>query len=333
MARILPPFAALRAFEAAARHCSFKLASEELNLSPSAVSHQIRSLEDYLGVCLFHRNGSTLEITELARTYRDEVARALNILESASSRVETARDDASLVINLFPSLASTWLLPRLAQFKAIHDDVNIRIVSSLEPVQFTGSDIDLAIRYGAECPQDAPSAFLFEEEIVPVCSAAYLERFDEPRDPKTLMKGTLIRCASHVNEWSDWFDAARAKHRHRIQPIKTAACGTGPRRNAVGNCVSSRGIEVENRAMALQAARSNLGLAMARTPFADEMIRNGDLVVPVDIRVRTGMNYFLCWPERKARFTNVVNFREWLLSSIGTARKIEPDDLPRRLPA
>ena len=332
MARILPPFAALRAFEAAARHCSFKLASEELNLSPSAVSHQIRSLEDFLGVCLFHRNGSTLEITELARTYRDEVARALNILEAASSRVEMARNDASLVINLFPSLASTWLLPRLAEFKAAHDEVNIRIVSSYEPVQFTGSDVDLAIRYAAESPQDAQSAFLFEEEIVPVCSPAYLEQLAVVRDPKSLLHGTLISCASHMNEWSDWFDVAAAKQGRPVRPAAIAACDTGPRQDA-GNCLSTNGIEVENRAMALEAARGNLGLAMARTPFADEMIANGDLVVPVEIRVKTGMNYFLCWPERKARFSNVVYFRKWLLSSISGACDVRSDVLPRKLPA
>lgn len=330
MARILPPFAALRAFESAARHCSFKLASEELNLSPSAVSHQIRSLEDHLGVCLFHRNGSTLELTDLARSYRDEVAQAMNILEAASSRVEMARDDASLVVNLFPSLVSTWLLPRLAQFKQAHQDINIRIVSSFEPINFTGSDIDLAIRYGAEAPQDAESAFLFDEEIVPVCSPAYRDHLGAPNDLNALLKGTLICCASHTTEWADWFEATGIQLCRPKRKTDSAANHSILRFEDIGGFGPANCLELETRAMALDAARNGLGLAMARTPFADEMIRTGELVTPVDIKIRTGMNYFLCWPERKARFRNVVNFRKWLLASINSPPGHQSQLMPAR---
>jgi LysR family glycine cleavage system transcriptional activator len=331
MARILPPFAALRAFEAAARHCSFKKASRELNLSPSAVSHQIRSLEDHLGVCLFHRSGSTLELTELAQSYRNDVATALNILEAASSRVETERDDAGLVINLFPSLVSTWLLPRLSEFKKAHNGVNIRIVSSFEPVPLTGSDIDLAIRYSAGDPPDAMSASLFEEEIVPVCSPAYLEQIGPIKDPPAMLHGTLIHCASHATEWTDWFEASGTQLARNNGQTDTRAGGRN--RRFIDSCVSASSIQLESRAMALEAARNGLGLAMARTPFADEMLRRGDLVVPHDFRVNSGMNYYLCWPERKARFRNVVNFRNWLLASIDNAVEGRPRAAPDRLHA
>ncbi len=333
MARILPPFAALRAFEAAARHCSFKQASEELNLSPSAVSHQIRSLEDYLGVCLFHRKGSTLELTELAHAYRDEVAKALNILEVASSRVEMARDEASLVVNLFPSLVSTWLLPRLAQFKLTHEDINIHIVSSFEPIHFTGSDIDLAIRCSADSPQDAESAFLFEEEIVPVCSPAYRDELGTIKDPKALLRGTMICCASHTTEWDDWFQACGTQLCRAEHKVESATIHSILRLEDIGGRGPANCIELETRAMVLDAARNGLGLAMARKPFADDMIRKGELVTPFDMKIKSGMNYYLCWPERKARFPNVVNFREWLLSTIKSPPAIQPQVLPERLSA
>lgn len=316
MARSLPPFAALRAFEAAARHSSFKLASQELNLSPSAISHQIRSLEDYLGVCLFHRTGNALELTDTARSYWNDVATALNILEAASSRIEMERDDASLVINLFPSLASTWLLPRLKGFKAAHRDVDIRIVSSLEPVQFTGSDIDLSVRYSKNPPADAMSAFLFEEEIVPVCSPSFLEQNEPFHDPRSIAGSTLIYCINHPTEWTDWFRAAGIDH---VGPSKRLDMDTRNPEGHVdtgGGFMPANSIELDNRALVIEAARDGLGFAMARTPYADRLLRAGELTVPVDLRVRTGMSYYLCWPERKAKFRNVVSFRNWLLTSL-----------------
>lgn len=294
MARSIPPFASLRAFEAAARHCSFKKAAEELNLSPSAISHQIKSLEVHLGICLFQRTGNALEMTETARSYWSEVAAALNTLEAASARVEKARDDASLVINLYPSLVSTWLLPALGAFKSNNRDVDIRIVSSLEPIPFTGSDIDVAIRYGDQKPADVMSRFLFAEDIVPVCSPSFLAAHGPFHDPGSILGSTLIYCINNPTEWSQWLGAA-----------------------GLADIVPTRRMDLDNRALVVEAALGGLGCAMARTPYADRFLQSGDLVIPFDFRFTTGMNYYLCWPERKARFRHVKSFRNWLVSALG----------------
>ena len=316
MARSLPPFAALRAFEAAARHSSFKQAAQELNLSPSAISHQVKSLEEYLGVCLFHRTGSGLEVTDMAQSYWSDVATALTLLETASSRIETERDDASLVINLYPSLISSWLLPRLNGYKAANPGVDIRIVSSFEPIQFTGSDIDLAIRYGDGTLPDAMSAFLFEEETVPVCSPSFLARNGPIENSRAIQGSTLICCANDPAEWSDWF--AAVGHEDIRSPLEPSAQNrhTGPAPDSDVSLPANR-IILDTRALVIDAARDGLGIAMARTPYADRFLQSGELIAPVDLKIRTGKDYYLCWPERKSRFRNVVSFRNWLLGSIG----------------
>ncbi|MEX3009570.1 LysR substrate-binding domain-containing protein [Hoeflea sp. TYP-13] len=317
MARSLPPFAALRAFEAAARHCSFKQAAEELNLSPSAISHQIKSLEDYLGVCLFQRTRNALELTDLAQAYWSDVAAAMNILEAASSRVEKERDDASLVINLFPSLVSTWFLPRLNTFKSENRDVDIRIVSSLDSIPFTGSDIDVAIRYSEHKPAEVMSAFLFKEEIVPVCSPSYVEEYGPFANPQAILEATLIYCINHPTEWTGWFREAGLEEivPARRMDMDTRNNSGRPLIGANGYAPAAR-VELDNRALVIEAARDGLGIAMARTPYADRYLRNGNLVIPFDLKIKTGMNYYLCWPERKAKFPNVRNFCDWLVSTL-----------------
>lgn len=317
MGRSIPPFASLRAFEAAARHCSFKKAAEELNLSPSAISHQIKSLEIHLGICLFNRTHNSLELTEVARAYASDVAAALSILETASARVDQARDDAGLVINLFPSLVSAWLLPLLGAFKAQNRDVDVRIVTSLEPIPFTGSDIDVAIRYGEHGPADALSNFLFAEEIVPVCSPSFLAEYGPFGDPGAILDSTLIYCVNNAAEWSQWLHAAGLDEAvpARCMELREHGGPNGPHDDTDEYKPANR-MDLDNRTQAIEAARNGLGVAMARTPNADSYLKSGDLVIPIEHKVATGMNYYLCWPERKARFRNVETFRDWLVSRL-----------------
>ncbi len=240
----------------------------------------------------------------------------MNILEAASSRIERERGDAGLVINSFPSLVSTWLLPRLNEFRTENHDVDIRIVSSLEPVQFTGSDIDLAIRYSDKQPSDVMSAYLFEEEIVPVCSPSYLAQNGPVEDPDAIVNSTLIYCINHPTEWTDWFSAVGIEGIRSARRVDIDGRNGMRRFNAGGGYMPANRIELDNRALVIEAARDGLGLAMARTPYADRLLESGDLTISFDMRMKTGMNYYLCWPEHKTKLRNVYNFCTWLLSSL-----------------
>jgi LysR family glycine cleavage system transcriptional activator len=316
MARSLPSSTALIAFEAAARHCSFKKAAQELNITPSAISHQIKSLEDYLGVCLFRRTGKRLSLTGVAETFLDDVTLAFNILETASIRVKKEREGAILVINLFPALVSTWLLPKLKLFKEKYSDQDIRIVSSLNVIAFTGSEIDIAIRYAEEPPTDAYSSLLFEEEIFPVCSPKYLEQYGPFDSIDDLQNSTLIYCAYHPTEWNRWLDGLKQDkvstdcelESNKFDNETTLGIFTPPK--------SPIRMDMDNRAQVIEAARNGLGFAMSRTPYADYYMASGELVAPFSFRIKTGMNYQLSWPERKAKLRHVRQFVDWFLANV-----------------
>jgi LysR family glycine cleavage system transcriptional activator len=289
MNRRLPPFAALRAFEAAARHSNFTKAALELSISPSAISHQVKQLEDRLGVCLFYRVNGVLELTELARAYFAEIGHALNLLEVASARIELNSSSKSLTINLFPSLAASWLLRGLSLFHSANPAVDVRLITSLKPIDFTGSDIDLAIRYLTEPPAGMPFYFLFEEVVFPVCSPGLAAAIGTRPMADALTQETLIYCDTQPDEWGGWWAS-------QGQPAIT----------------QSRQIRVDSRLLAIEAALDGLGVAMARTPYADHHLRAGRLVAPFAKQISTGWNYYLIWPERKSKIDNLVRFVDWI---------------------
>lgn len=288
MVRRLPPFATLKAFEAAARHCNFTKAALELGVTPSAISHQIKQLEDQLGACLFYRLNSALELTGPAREYLVTITSVFDMLEVATSRIERSLASESLTINLFPSLAALWLLPGLSAFQSDNPSVDVRLITSMKPIDFSGSDIDLAVRYLNEAPTDTPFQFLFEEVVFPVCTPGLAAAIRGRSMAEALSGETLIYCDTQLDEWPLW----RAAH-GQIEPERP------------------RQIRVDNRLLALEAALDGLGLVMARTPFADHSLRAGRLVAPFAERIVSGWSYYLVWPERKAKIVNLARFVAW----------------------
>lgn len=288
MARRLPPFATLKAFEAAARHCNFTKAAAELGVTPSAVSHQIKQLEEQLGACLFYRSNNALDLTDPARGFLASITQAFDVIEVATSRIERSVGSQTLTINLFPSLAALWLLPGLSSFQAENPSVDVRLMTSLTALDFAGSDIDIAVRYLTEPPAEMPFQFLFEEVVFPVCAPALAAAVADLSMAEALARETLIHCDTQLDEWPLW----RAAHG---QP-------DGAR---------SRQIRVDNRLLAIEAARDGLGFVMARTPYADHSLRAGRLVAPFAETVTTGWGYYLVWPERKAKIASLKRFVGW----------------------
>ncbi|WP_375509002.1 LysR substrate-binding domain-containing protein [uncultured Caballeronia sp.] len=290
MSRRLPPFAAIRAFEAAARHCNLRLASEELYLSISAVSHQLKSLEQFLGIQLFNRTHNTLELTNVGQTYMKSLAEALDLIASATAKTEAIRNTTSISINTFPSLAVLWLMPRLSTFYRQYPEVDVNILTSIEPLTFRSGLVELAIRYEDLKTVPTSNTVLFEEKIYPVCSPQYAADAGLLDPNATFGNVTVIQCQTSPNEWEDWFKSVNAAD---IKPFRV--------------------LNVDNRALALQAAESGLGVAMGRTPFAERLLTEKRLCRLMEQLLPTGFGYTVCLSDSAVRSPAVKAFASWLV--------------------
>ncbi len=290
MRRNLPPFSALRAFEAAARHDSFKLAAEHICLSASAISHQVRSLESHLGVSLFSREKGKPRLTSAGVDYLQKIQCIFDQLDLATSEISDRGKRSSLVVNLLPSLASCWLLPRLSMYQTANPDVDIKLLGSYSPLEFSANDIDLAIRYGSGDWAGLCSEFLFSEELFLICNPMQVNDLPKLDQLHELSEHTLIHCTQHAGEWQQWFEMA-----------------------GCGELQIKHRMDLDNRALVLEAVAEGLGIAIGRTPLTKDYIESKRICDPYNIRMNTGMGYYMVYPEHHAGYENVAKFRDWLL--------------------
>ena len=290
MGRRVPPFAAIRAFEAAARHGTLQAAADELGVSPSAVSHQIKSLEDFLGAKVFVRRNNKLSLTDLGTSYQQDLRQALDLIEIATARAAQRQKGGRITVNLFFSLAELWLVPLLGSFHEAHPDIEVKLVTQPEDVSLSGSDIDVAIRYASRESVEQGCEFLFEEDILPVCSPGFLVAMGPMTSPADLTMRRLIISSLEPSEWSIWAGA-----------------------NGVSLGEVTSWLELDQRTFVMQAARKGLGVAMARRPYADTDLEEGTLIAPFPKSVKTGFAYYLVVPERSRNLPRVKAFSKWLL--------------------
>ena len=301
MARRLPPFAAIRAFEAAARHCNLRAAGEELFLSVSAVSHQVRSLEQFLGVQLFIRTHNSLELTDVGRDYMLVLAQALDLIASTTAKTEAVRNTTRISINLVPSLAVLWLMPRLGSFYDKHPLVDVNIVTSVEPLGFRSGQMDMEIRYEPISALAPNATVLFRESCYPVCSRSYAEQTGLLENEGTLGNFTLIHCQTSPAEWDDWLAQAKLTG---VRPLRI--------------------LNVDTRALSLQAAESGLGAAMGRSPFALGHLAEGRLISLSERSIPTGFAYTLHLSDSSVRNPAVKAFAQWLNVQAKDAAQHDP---------
>jgi len=303
MARKLPPFASIRAFEAAARHCSFKQAGIELTLTPSAISHQVKSLEDFFGLLLFYRHRSSLELTVDGQKLVKDLTKILDELETATNNVMSSQETSGLTINLFSSLASTWLVARMPSLREKHPEINVRMITATEPLDFKSSEIDFAIRYWKKSDVEKKKKpgfradLLFDETIIPVCSKEYIENSGPVGEASDILDRSLIFCDTETEEWQLWCGAVDIVYKEPLQRIV-----------------------VDSRALAMKAAVDGLGIAMGRTPIHDDYIAKERLIAPVPLELVTGYAYYLVYTERKGQMRSVQKFRKWLLKESAKGR-------------
>jgi LysR family glycine cleavage system transcriptional activator len=289
----LPSLNGLRAFEAAARHLSFTQAASELNVTQTAISHQIRRLEEELGIRLFIRKNRALALTPQARDYLPGVRAAFNDLRLATDRLLRKDDDKVLTVSTLASLAAKWLLPRLTAFQEAHPGIDVRITTSTALVEFRNGDVDAAIRYGRGNWPGLRAEWLMADEVFPVCSPALLSGKRPLQTAEDLRDHVLLHTSNNSDDWRQWLTAAGLPSDLSRLP----------------------GITFDLILMTVQAAIDGIGVAMGRTSYVQDDIAKGRLVVPFNIALPADAGFYLVSPEGVAEPPKLKAFRQWLLAS------------------
>lgn len=295
MRRRLPPLNQLRAFEAAARHLSFKHAADELSVTPAAVSHQVKALEAFWGRKLFRRLNNALVLTDAGERYQPLLTEGFGKLAEAGTRLTGTESRAVLTVAVLHSLASKWLGPRTPGFLEAHGDIELHIEATDRHVDFRREDVDLVISYGLQGYSDCRQEELFRDRVFPVCSPAYLAKSPPLDEPADLWGHLLLHIdweMRHGNspDWQAWLDAAGAGD---------IDAGQGPRFN-----LSS---------MAIQAAIDGQGLALGQYLFAADDLAAGRLVKPFDLTLPLASPYCILSPAGQPLKPAADAFRSWLL--------------------
>ncbi len=297
MSRGLPPLRALRAFEAAARHLSFTKAGAELFVTQAAVSHQIRALEEDLGVRLFRRMNRRLMLTEEGQRYLPAVSRAFDLLREATTALRAHDIPGPLTVSVLPSFAARWLVPRLGRFFARHPDIDLRIDPSVAICDFAQGDVDVGIRYGRGDYPGLRADRLLDEDIFPVCSPLLKAGPPGLHRPEDLRHHTLLHDDSHA-DWRTWLLAAGVD-------------GVDPERGTI----------FTDSSMLIQAAIAGQGVALARGVLVADALAAGRLVRPFRLSLPAEFAYYFVYPERVAAHPKVRAFRDWLLEEAQGERR------------
>jgi LysR family glycine cleavage system transcriptional activator len=287
----LPPLNAVRAFESAARHASFRLAAAELFVTPGAISQQIRQLEAHLGVSLFHRLPRAVRLTDAGQEFFAAATRHLRGIAQAAERVRPRADTVTLTS--VPTFATRWLMPRLPRFTHQYPQVQVGVDASPELSDLERDGFDLAVRYGEGNYPGLGKRVLFDAIVVPLCSPAYrLAHFASGSDLATWQDVRLLHENPPDDLWPQWLLASG------LEGVDAQA-----------------GMYFSYGLLALSAAIEGEGVALQPVEFVERELASGALVLADHRRQPTGRRYTLVWPERELR-TAVAQFRDWLISEI-----------------
>ena len=292
-ARPNPPLTAARSFEAAARHKSFLKAADELNVTPTAISHQVKRLEEYLGQALFVRFNRAVELTAagsaLALTLQDLFARLEAALDPAAQRARS-----TIVISAMPSLAAKWLAPRLPDFEARYPQWQVRLDVNDRLVDFQSGEVDVALRYGPGKYPGLHARSLMPATIFAVCSPALLKKIPLEK-PSDLCRHTLIHDETSTRrvrppKWSDWLEAA-----------------------GVARVDATRGPMFSTTYMALEAAQAGHGVALASAGLVERDLASGALVRPLALEVENPFRFWIVCPRQNLQDEKIKVLTTWLL--------------------
>lgn len=289
MPRPLPPPVWLRTFEAAARHMSFTQAAEELHVTQSAVSQQIRLLEDRLGEPLFHRLPRSIQLTEAGKAYLPVVRDAFEQLSLGTEQVFGYSRTELVTIRATPGFGEFWLAPRLSDLYTAHPGIEVRVTSTIWNAEFMETGVDLEVRYGTDEWPELETRRLTREYLVPVCAPSLAERLDN--DPHGLGDVRLLHVDGFRNGWAEWLHHA----------------GVG------GHVDAGRGSHFDTAILPIRLACEGLGVALGRWSLIERHIRDGRLVTPFDVSMPVEEAFYVAWPGEVPLRPEATVVRDWLL--------------------
>lgn len=286
--RPLPPLSALRSFEALARLGSVTLAASELHVTHSAISQQIKLLEELLGVVLFLREGRGLRLTEDGRLYALQVRIGLAELTEATRLVQARPRDGELVLAVLPSFGAHWLLPRLPRFQARFPQYRISLRASLDIQDLRQGLVDIGIRMGQGDWEGLQQQHLFDDELVVVASPRF-QQGQLPCSPAEIVAGPVVRT---VESWMGWCQAAGV-----VEPAQA-------------------GLWINDSNLVLQAVQQGLGVALERRSLVHDALQAGTLVQVSDIVVPYPYPHWLVWPARESSQRKQRDFAGWMAEEV-----------------
>ncbi|WP_148864243.1 transcriptional regulator GcvA [Marinobacter fonticola] len=301
--RRLPPLNALRVFESSARNSSFAAAAEELFVTASAVSHQVKTLEEYLGVSLFSRTKRKVELTPAGEQYLSSVKHALDEIEMATQRLTASHEPNVVKISVAPNFLTRWLMPRMSRFRELYPDIELQINASMGLLDFNRSSTDMAVYYGNGEWDDIEVHFLRKVLLMPVCSPDLLKGRLPLEKPEDLKHHTLIYVSKRKWEWENWLQQA-----------------------GVEFIVPKGSLQLSSGQLATAAAQESLGVALADRTLTSREINAGHLVVPFDIRLDTHKAFYLVYQKHRPLTAGMKAFKEWLMSEMQTAGASDEED-------
>ena len=291
MSKRLPPLNALRVFDSAARHLSFTKAAEELFVTQAAVSHQIKTLEEFLGLKLFRRRNRSLLLTEEGQSYYLDIKEIFSSINEATRKLLARSAKGALTVSLSPSFAIQWLVPRLSGFNQAYPGIDVRIQAVDREEDKLADDVDVAIFYGRGNWTGLRTDRLYAEYLIPVCAPSLLTGEKPLKTPSDLIYHTLLHDTSR-RDWQAYVRQLEIQNKINVQ----------------------QGPIFSHSSMVIQAAVHGQGVALVNNVMARSEIESGRLVRPFqDVLVSKNAFYLVC-QDSQAELGKIAAFRQWILS-------------------
>ena len=295
--RINLPLNPLRSFAVASRHKTFTAAAKELGVSQVAISRQISILENFLDVSLFERGVRSAKLTEVGRAFGMEIAGLFDDLERATQRIISHETEGTVNLRVHPTVAHHWLMPKLLDFAHLHPDIRVRFDTKVEPLDFRGTHLDVALQLGSGDWRDARNRKLWDEEVDVVCNQTYLDSIGGLEKPADVTRGELLHSRYRRRAWEFWARSVNL------------------------DLYVNKGTDFETSLLTFSAAQQGFGLAVGQLGLLDDMIADGRLVRPLDMRIPTGAAFYVIWPTTVSVSVKTKRFIDWLLDQVGQPRE------------
>lgn len=289
MARKIPPLNALRAFETAARHCSLSKAAGELVVSQAAVSRHVKFLEEYLGVRLFDRKPSSLQLTDTGKAYAKRLTQAFNEIASATDQTLGVSGKARLSLRAYSTFMLRWLLPRLPDFQLRYPRIEIKITTAVEAPDFSRDGVDVAIRYGKGAWPGLYAYRIFSDALRPFCTPAFIQRMGGAISLDTLGDCMLLHHSRRPTDWPDWLGLA-----------------------GVPGLESDANMVFDDLLLVHEAALRGLGMGITQQQYIEPELASGVLVCPFEPVLRRDVGYYAVCRAGALRQPGIAEFLAWL---------------------